>query len=148
MRPRLMLRDMSTWRRRKSTFSPAGTIGMPMWLGANAPPSSTPNTASCTPANAAALACRQQEEQGRQAAADPDDEEAGLRSPVLDRSAPQHRLDALGVQVQVDQQAPAGVDERGDAGQGAGHDGAVPEIPGGELHGDGPQRRYRGASSA
>ena len=50
-----MFRDVSTWRRRKSTFSPAGMIGMPLWFGANEPPSMTPNSAICTPMNAKAL---------------------------------------------------------------------------------------------
>ena len=39
--PPRMLRDVRTWRRRKSTFSPGGTIGMPLWFGANEPPSRT-----------------------------------------------------------------------------------------------------------
>src|SRR5659263_783310 len=97
MRPPLMLRDMSTWRRKKSTFSPAGTIGMPMWLGRTrrrAAPRTSPAVRRRTP-----LPCLPAARgTGRQAAAEPDDEEAGLDSPVLDRSAPQHRLDALGVQ--------------------------------------------------
>ena len=37
-RPPVMLRLISTWRRRKSSFSLGETSGMPMWFGANEEP--------------------------------------------------------------------------------------------------------------
>ena len=51
----VMLRLVSTCLLRKSIFASAGTIGMPLWFGANEAPMYTPNTASCTPRNAKAM---------------------------------------------------------------------------------------------
>ncbi len=50
-----MLREVRTWREKKSTLASCAMVGMPLWFGANEAPIITPNTASCTPRNAHAI---------------------------------------------------------------------------------------------